>query len=192
MLDLESLKRANLTRWQACRVTPGLIHLLDAIACHLVAAKPRYLAVEARTAVPWAVIAVIHQRECSQSWAASLAQGDPWNRISVHEPRGRGPFQCWAEAAEDALIFCPPHAAKWTDWSIAGALTLLERFNGLGYAAMGRASPYLWASTDQYRCGKYIADGHYDPDAIDRQTGCAALLTRMSALDPSIATAWTT
>jgi len=25
-------------------------------------------------------------------------------------------------------------AARWTDWSIDGALTLLENYNGLGYA----------------------------------------------------------
>jgi lysozyme family protein len=34
--------------------------------------------------------------------------------------------------------------------------------------------------------GKYIADGHYDPHVVDHQLGCAALLSRMAALDPSI------
>jgi lysozyme family protein len=31
--------------------------------------------------------------------------------------------------------------------------------------------------------GKYVADGHYDPNAVDHQLGCAALLNRMAALD---------
>ena len=90
----------------------------------------------------------------------------------------------------DALVVCPPHAAHWHDWSIGGALTLLEQYNGLGYASMGIPSPYVWASTDQYHAGKYIADGHFDPHAIDHQVGCAALLARMSLIDMSIAGEW--
>ena len=62
------------------------------IAKSLVATKPRYRAVEARTGVPWFVIAVIHERESGQNCFASLAQGDPWNRVSVHvPPPGVGP-----------------------------------------------------------------------------------------------------
>lgn len=190
MIDLAKLKAANLARWNAASVMPGLIHLVDGVAHRLVAAKPRYQEVEAKTGVPWAVIAVIHERESSQSWLASLAQGDPWNKISIHVPRGRGPFTSWEAAAEDALVVCPPHAANWTDWSIGGALTLLEQYNGLGYARMGLPSPYIWASTDQYSRGKYIADGHYDPNAVDHQIGCAALLARMTLIDPAIAQEW--
>jgi lysozyme family protein len=56
----------------------------------------------------------------------------------------------------------------------------------LGYAVRGRPSPYVWASTDQYTKGKYVADGHYDPNAVDHQLGCAALLIRMQTMDASI------
>lgn len=190
MTDLVKLKAANLARWNAASVSPGLIHLIDGISHRLTAAKPRYQTVEAKTGVPWAAIAVIHERESSQSWLASLAQGDPWNRESVHVPKGRGPFPSWEAAAEDALVVCPPHAANWHDWSIAGALTLLEQYNGTGYANMGLPSPYIWASTDQYSHGKYIADGHFDTNAIDHQIGCAALLARMTIIDPSITSEW--
>lgn len=190
MIDLEKLKAENLARWQICKILPAWQHILDDVAHKLVGAKARYQTVEAKTNVPWPVIAVIHQREASQSWLASLAQGDPWNHISIHEPRGRGPFPSWEAAAIDALAICPPHAASWHDWSIGGALTLLEQYNGLGYFRMGRPSPYIWASTDQYHSGKYIADGHYDPSAVDHQTGCAALLQRMTLLDQSIAGEW--
>ena len=190
MVDLAKLTAANLTRWNAASVLPDLIPLVDRVSKRLVFAKPRYQTVSAKTSVPWPVIAVIHERESSQSWAASLAQGDPWNRISVHVPRGRGPFDSWEEAAEDALVVCPPHAAKWEDWSIGGALCLLEQYNGTGYAAMGIPSPYVWASTDQYHAGKYIADGHFDPHVVDHQIGCAALLGRMTLLDPSIQQEW--
>jgi len=188
--DLARLKAANLARWNAASVIPGLIHLIDGVSHRLVAAKDRYQTVESKTGVPWAVVAVIHERESSQSWLGSLAQGDPWNHVSIHVPRGRGPFPSWEAAAEDALVVCPPHAAHWNDWTIGGALTLLEQYNGLGYANMGRPSPYVWASTDQYHSGKYVADGHYDPHAIDHQIGCAALLARMSLIDPSIPGEW--
>lgn len=201
MIDLEQLKAANLARWQACHILPAWQHVLDNVAQKLVAAKARYQVVKTSTSVPWAVIAVIHERESSQSWTASLAQGDPWNRESIHVPKGRGPFPSWEAAAIDALAVCPPHAASWHDWSIGGALTLLEQYNGLGYASgpfdhmtghkyPPQASPYIWSATDQYHSGKYIADGHYAPNAVDHQTGCAALLQRMTLLDQSIAGDW--
>ena len=190
MTDIVALKAANTKRWAAAKVVPELLHLIDSVSRRLVAAKARYQTVELQTSVPWSVVAVIHERESSQSWQASLAQGDPWNKASVHVPRGRGPFSSWEEAAEDALVICSPHAARWHDWTIGGALTLLEQYNGLGYAARGLPSPYIWASTDQYSRGKYIADGHFDPNAVDHQIGCSALLMRMSLIDPSIQTEW--
>lgn len=190
MTDLVALKARNAARWTAAQILPEWLRILDTVAHRLVNAKARYQTVEARTGVPWAVIAVIHQRESSQSWAASLAQGDAWDKESIHEPKDRGPFTSWEEAAIDALAVCPPHAADWEDWSIGGALTLLEQYNGTGYANRGLPSPYVWSATDQYHRGKYVADGHFDPEAIDHQTGCAALLMRMYLIDPSIDQGW--
>lgn len=187
-LNISGLIGANARRWQAMHVTHDLIPQVDRVSGRLVAsaAKERYEVVSKATGVPWYVIAVIHEREASQSWAANLAQGDPWDRVSVHVPRGRGPFSSWEAAAEDALTNCGPYAARWKDWSVGGLLTLLEEYNGTGYAARGLPSPYIWASTDQYRSGKYISDGHFDPSAVDHQLGCAALLWRMQAMDNSI------
>jgi lysozyme family protein len=186
MTDLLSLRAANEVRWAGAKMTrtPGFSGVAKRLAATDV--RGRYRAVSARTGVPWSVIAVIHERECSQDWMGSLAQGDPWNKVSVHVPVGRGPFKSWEDAAIDALENCAPHAARNRDWSIAGALTLLEQYNGLGYAARGKPSPYIWAGTNQYRSGKFVRDGVYDPDAVDRQLGCAGLLLAMMALDPSI------
>lgn len=189
-LDLVKQKAVELARWNACHVTPSLIPTLDAVAHRLVAPKARYQVVAAQTKVPWPVIAVIHERESSQSWLGSLAQGDPWNRVSIHVPRGRGPFASWEAAAIDALENCGPFLARWKDWSIGGALCSLDGYNGEGYWFHNMPSPYIWASTDQYHSGKYIADGHFDPNAIDHQLGCAALLIRMTIIDPTIAQEW--
>lgn len=188
MTDLNALRAANARRWDHARMTRDF----EPVAGRLVAAKARYEVVSAATGVPWAMVAVIHERESSQDWTRSLAQGDRWDGVSVHEPRGRGPFASWEDAAIDALANCGPCVARNTDWSIGGTLTELEQYNGLGYAARGEPSPYIWSGTDQYICGKYIRDGVYDPHAIDSQPGCAGLLMAMMALDPTIAFAGAT
>ncbi len=188
MTNIPELIKTNATRWAACTPTQALLPTLDATAKRLCApdAKQKYQTVSAKTGVPWYIIAVIHEREASQSWKANLAQGDPWNRVSIHVPRGEGPFSSWEEAAIHALTADPPHASHWQNWAPGGAMTLLEEYNGLGYAARGKPSPYVWASTNQYVKGKYVSDGHYDPNAIDHQLGCAAILKRMMLLDSSI------
>lgn len=184
MVDLNALSAANAARWANAK----LIRKSEAahVALRLYKARERYQAVERQTTVPWPAIAVIHERESSQDWRGSLAQGDPWNQVSVHVPAGRGPFDSWEAAAIDALAECPPFLARHKDWSIAGALTALETYNGIGYAARGVPSPYLWAGTNQYRAGKYVRDGVYDPAKVDPQLGCAALLIALMELDPNI------
>lgn len=182
-MDINSLKKSNQTRWDNMKINSSMSPL-DKVAKRLIAAKNRYLVVSAKTGVPWFIIAVIHEREASQDWGANLAQGDPWNKVSTHIPRGQGPFKSWEDAAINAIH--SDHLDTWNDWTAGGALTALEKFNGLGYASKGRPSPYVWAKTDQYVSGKYIADGVYDNNAVDKQDGCAALIKRMQALDPSI------
>lgn len=184
MVDLVKLKDANSRRWKAAELTRGPEFL--PVAKRLVAAKQRYQAVSQKTGIPWPFIAVTHQRESSQDWSRSLAQGDPWNRVSTHVPAGRGPFMSWEDAAIDALVNCPPYAARNKDWSIGGLLTLLEQYNGLGYVGKGLPSPYIWSGTDQYKSGKYVADHVFDPNAVDKQLGCAGLIMAMMSLDPTI------
>lgn len=184
MVDFTALTAVELKRWQNAKLIRKSES--DGVARRLVAAKARYQVVEQATGVPWFVIAVIHERESSQSWKGSLAQGDDWSKVSVNVPQGRGPFSSWEAAAIDALVNCHPYLAKRKDWSLAGILIGLELYNGMGYATKGVPSPYLWSSTDQYKSGKYVADSKYDPNKVDAQLGCVALLKSMMALDPSI------
>lgn len=184
MTDLVALKAANAKRWANAKTTRDFTsvakRLVDPIA------KSRYVAVSARTGVPWYVIAVIHEREASQNWNTQLGQGDPLHEVSHHVPAGRGPFSTWEDGAVDALVNCAPHAALNTDWSAGGTLTLLEEYNGLGYANRGFPSPYVWAGTDQYGSGKYVRDGVFDPKVVDQQLGCAGLIMAMSTMDISV------
>lgn len=167
----------NLDRWKRAKFTRSTP--IEKQAAKIRANRARYEAVSAKTGVPWDVIAVIHYRESSNHFAGVLHNGQKiigTGRKTTLVPKGRGPFSTWEDAAIDALMNCHPYAGKNKDWSLANTLDLLERYNGLGYRKKGRPSPYLWAGTDQYTKGKYVADGKFDPNHVDTQLGVAALL----------------
>lgn len=167
----------NVDRWNAAKFTRSTP--IEAQAAKIRASRSRYEVVAAKTGVPWDVIAVIHYREISGNFAGVLHNGQKiigTGKKTTIVPKGRGPFSTWEQAAIDALMNCHPYAGKNKDWSLAGTLDILERYNGLGYRDKGVPSPYLWAGTDQYVKGKYVADGKYDPNHVDQQLGVAALL----------------
>lgn len=176
---MENLIILNQKRWEQCRVLNG--STFSKVASRLTApdAKKRYQEVEKRTGVPWWFVAVVHEREASQNWNTQLGQGDPLHSVSTHVPKGRGPFNTWEDGAVDALVKCAPYAAKNTDWSPGGALTMMEKYNGLGYYKRGIPSPYVWAGTNQYSKGKFVRDGVFDPNHVDTQLGCAGLIKFM-------------
>ena len=198
MTNIPILINKNAARWRAMNLHADRVQGFDSTAKRLCLPKARYLTISLATGVPWHVIAVIHEREAGgpPHWDKQLGQGDPLDEVSRHDPQGRGPFldhpgdaagrDAFYRGALDALIDCPPHASRWTDWTVGGTLTLLEEYNGLGYAAMGVPSAYVWSGTNQYVSGKYIADHVYRASAVDVQEGCAPILARMMALDPSI------
>lgn len=191
MVSIPALIQTEQRRWNAVAIQDNKKSAFQGVALRLVkpAAKAVYLRIEARTKVPWYVVAVIHEREASQNFARQLGQGDPLNQVSTHVPKGWGPYlgaSAFEDAAYDALTKAAPKAAMWTDWSVGGTLTILEEYNGLGYAGKGLPSPYVWAGTNQYVSGKYTSDGHFDPNAVDSQLGVAGLLVAMAQVDPSI------
>jgi lysozyme family protein/peptidoglycan hydrolase-like protein with peptidoglycan-binding domain len=155
-----------------------------ATAKRLVAAKARYQSVEAKTGVPWWVIAAIHEREASQDWNSQLAQGDPLNQVSTHVPKGMGPFKTWEEGAIAALKH--DDLTSVSDWRLEKALYQQEKYNGVGYYNKGIPSPYVWAGTSVQKPGKWIRDHVWDDNYMDKQLGCAAMLKGMMAIDPSI------
>lgn len=188
--NLVNLKTLETGRWRQMTIHADLIPALDRVAQRLIDHKSIYLDIQRETTVPWWWIAPVHMRESDANFSRSLAQGDPLTRRSVNVPAGRLPPPAmppftFQDAAIDALTVCD-HINKWADWSIGGALCEFNRYNGMWYFSHGVPSPYVWASTDQYQDGKFTSDHHYDPSAIDHQSGCAALLARMIMLDPSM------
>lgn len=170
--------------WQSMVIQPGKVATLDRIAKKLIASKMRYQAVSAKTGVPWAAIALIHQMECGGDWSLNIAQGDPWNKRSVHVPKGRGPFNSWEEAAIDALAIDGTDSVRV--WSVERLCYELEKYNGFGSRAKGIHTPYLWSYSNHYSHGKYVADHVWDANAVSGQAGAMPILSRMMALDSSI------
>lgn len=185
----------NTKRWNAMHVKPNALSSANGFARRALANKPLYQRIADRIHrennkhfIPWWAIALIHERECvggTTNYKCSIGQGSPWNVKSKIKPYS-GPFASFEDAAVDSLVVQAPNAALNDNWSGGGTLTLLERYNGLGYARMGRPSPYVWSKTDQYVKGKYISDGHYCANKVDDQLGVAVLLQALMSLDPSI------
>jgi lysozyme family protein len=190
MTDLAALKAANAIRWSRAKLTRGPEFARPANKAY--ANKVTYVRIAKRAGMPeiaWLFIACAHYRESSQDFTKNLGQGDPLDHVTTHVPAGRGPFlgpNAFEDGAVDALVNCAPYAARLTDWSIAGMLTNLERYNGLAYANAGVPSPYVWSGTDQYKSGKVMRDhGPIEP-VVDKQLGVAGLILAIMALDQTI------
>ncbi len=187
---------ANAARWARMEIDPSRRAKIEQRAKVLVNNKKRFLEVEKKLIsmgkyVPWWFVAIVAEREYGGPpiWNKQLGQGDPLSQVSRHDPAGRGPFtgpDAWLRCAVDALVECAPHAARWTDWSVGGALTILEDYNGEGYAMRNVPSAYVWSGSNQYVSGKYVADHVYRSDVKDVQEGCAPLLKCMMDIDSSI------
>jgi lysozyme family protein len=191
-IDISTLTAENAARWHDMKASQSAVAEATKVVARLwtPTTKARYQTITAATGVPAFFIALAHERESSGNWERSLAQGDSLLHRSVHVPAGRIPPPAeppftFEAAAIDALTVCD-HVNQWKDWTIQGGLTSLERLNGLGYAERGFPSPYIWAGTNQYKSGKYVADGRFDPDEVDTQLGCAVLLSCMLAADQDL------
>jgi len=143
---------------------------------------PQYAETSTATGVPIIFIAITHSLEASSNFNKHLHNGDPLTARTVQVPAGRpkagNPPFTWTESAIDALEL--KGYDKVTDWSIPAMLGLFERYNGLGYQKRGVLSPYLWSWSNLYTAGKYVADGHFDPNAVSQQCGAAVLLKLLS------------
>ncbi len=107
----------------------------------------------------------------------------------MHVPAGRGPFPSWEAAAIDAYKIDGLDKVGAENWTWPRACYEGEVFNGMGYRAHGIHSPYLWAGTNNYSSGKYVADGVWSAGAVDQQLGIVPVMFRMIALRPALALA---
>lgn len=146
--------------------------------------QARYRSVEATSGVPWFVIAVTHNMECSLDFKAHLHNGDSLKKKTVNDPAGRPPgwdgTGSWEQSALDALAF--DGLTQWDDWSISGICYKLEGYNGWSSRAHGIHTPYLWSFSNHYTHGKFIADHVWSESAVSQQCGAAVVLRRMAEM----------
>jgi lysozyme family protein len=166
----------------SARIRPERVQAVDRDIDTIVSNRARYQKVEDETGVPWQVVAWIHLAEGGLDFSRHLHNGDPLSARTTHVPAGRPktgtpPFT-WEESAADALDLTG--FGKWTNWSVPGVLYKLEGYNGFGYRRRGINSPYLWAGSNHYTKGRYVADGSFSPTAVSQGIGVAVLLRRMA------------
>ena len=170
--------------FDSCRIRPERGDDVESLVKQLLSNQPRYEKVAEALGIPWSFIAVIHNMESSQSFHKHLHNGDPLTARTVQPPPGRpkngSPPFTWEQSAADALQL--KRLGADTDWSLAGTLYQLERYNGFGYRLYHPhvLSPYLWGFSNHYSSGKYVADGTWSDSAVSKQCGAAVLLRRMA------------
>jgi lysozyme family protein len=167
-----------------CAIRAERAAAIESIVSKLMRNNLRYETVSSAIGVPWFFVAVVHNMESSLDFTRHLHNGDPLTARTVQVPAGRPktgepPFT-WEESAEDALSM--KSLTAQTDWSLAGTLYQLERYNGWGYRLYHPhvLSPYLWSGSSLYTSGKYIADGTWSDTATSKQDGAAVLLRRLA------------
>jgi lysozyme family protein len=161
------------------------IEAVDSLARRIAANKQRYckIAKSVNPDMPWWFVGCVHHMECGLRFDRHLHNGDPLVSKTVHVPVGRPPgLPPWTfeDSAYDALVRCRG-LNKWHDWSVPAVLYLLEGYNGYGYRQYHPQikSPYLWAFTNHYDHGKYVADGKWSETAVSLQIGIAAVVKRL-------------
>lgn len=180
----QALRAEYQALFDSCQIKAAKASEVERLSSRLLANRPRYAAVADPLGIPWQLVGVIHNMECSQNFAQHLHNGDPLHSRTTHVPKGRPlagepPFD-WEESATDALTM--KRLPEWDDWSIPGILYCLERYNGWGYRLYHPdvKSPYLWSGSNQYVSGKYVADGTWSSTAVSAQCGAASLLRRIA------------
>jgi lysozyme family protein len=139
------------------------------------------------TGIPLIFIAPSFEREASSNFALSPAQGDRWDRPSVHVPAHRGPFRNWTDAAKDAYHLNGLDAVGKDNWTWPLLCYDGELFNGFGPRDHHKHTGYLWGGTNIYDGGKYIADHVWDPNYRDTQLGVIPMAKRLVDMEPELA-----
>lgn len=179
----------------AMKILPSRLPEFDRVAGKLIRLfqAGHYVAVAGKTGIPVPFIAASFEREASSNFELSPAQGDRWDRVSVHVPKGRGPFPSWDAAALDAYHIDGLDQVGATNWTWALTAYYAELFNGFGYRDFHHMrSPYVVGGTNLQTRGKYTADGAFDSSAMDTQLGVVPLMMRMVEMAPglTLAGAW--
>lgn len=155
--------------------------------------RARYDSVSRSTGVPIMLLAALHMRESDFDFRTNLAQGDPLTHPSIHVPAGRPKLTpgmkfpvTWEYAAVDALEY-DGLANDPGPWTMPYLCYKAEAWNGFGPRNHGIHTGYLWAGTNHYVRGKYVADGKWASGHVDTQLGVVPLVLCMVRYAPDLA-----
>ena len=85
----EALRAEYQSLLDLCQIKKSKAVEVDQLVSTLIGNKPRYAGVGDPFGIPWSIIAIIHNMECSQNFDEHLHNGDPLTARTIHEPRGR-------------------------------------------------------------------------------------------------------
>jgi lysozyme family protein len=181
-----SAKTLQEERWEKAKLRPERVSEISRIVERFPANKSRYDEVAERSKVPAHVVFFLQNMEASGSFAKHLHEGSPLTGRTKWVPKGRPtwgkpPFR-WEDSAVDALAYDKMSQVNWN--SLHDSLWGFTRYNGTGYDKYhpNVPTPYLWSGTTIYQRGKYTGDGKFDPYAVSKQIGIAAIWKRMIQL----------
>ena len=175
----------RIQRWLKADVPSRYRPAVDKVVRRIMLNQNRYKAVDAKTDVPWYVIAGLHNMESSGSFRHHLHEGSPLYRRTKWIPKGRpktgSPPFSWEYSAYDALTYDNMGLKRWA--YLFDTLWAVECYNGTGYWKYHRSTPtqYLYAKTSIERPGKYVSDGKWSSTARSSQIGVAAIWKRMQS-----------
>lgn len=176
--QFQALKAEYAQKWANMDISPNRVLLAQQQASKIVVNRTIYEGLQAKTNVPWHFIGLLHLRESNCNFGTHLHNGDPLTARTVHVPvgyprTGTAPFS-FEYSAIDALKLMGYTAI--TDWSIERIAYCFEKYNGFGYRKYNVPSAYLWASSNQYTKGKFVRDGVFNGNVVDKQLGAMVVL----------------
>jgi lysozyme family protein len=170
-IDSKTVSAENERLFSQAIVDPTRTSELERAVNLIKANKARYQTVEAATNVPWFVVALVHFADRALDFSTCL-NGDPLKSVTIHVPKGRGPFASWEESAIDFLRLDGFQIADPSGFLNVGRLLFrIESHDGFGYRTHNVKSPFIWACTNLYTTGKYVADGVFDPNVQEKNAG---------------------
>ncbi len=142
-----------------------------------------YEQISIETGVPPALIAALHYRESACNFGTYLHNGQPLGQPTTMVPKNVN-FDNFHDAAVAALDNAQRQKGIYLsqDSDIVLMMTFAELYNGTGYTDYhDMASPYVFSGTEVYEKGKYVSDGSFNSETVDKQPGVYILV--MSVLD---------
>jgi lysozyme family protein len=131
--------------------------------------------------LPPSLVGALWHREASFKEGVYMHNGDPLGKPTTHVPKG-------INFGKDQFVDAAVHALNrfkstskglglsYDSKDVGAMATFAEHYNGLGYRNKDRVSPYVFAGTDQYKGGMYVADGVYSAKTFDQRPGVVAII----------------